>query len=96
MYSAGFAKSALTDAKRALGRGKSSLKTALSRADRAFLEARKQVAVLAPRRGVSPPAADAAGQTSLLEETPAPGIALPEPLLAQEARSFSGSCPTPC
>lgn len=93
MYSAGFAKSALTDAKRALGRGKSSLKTALSRADRAFLEARKQVAVLAPRRGVSPPAADAAGQTSLLEETPAPGIALPEPLLAQEGTVFFRELP---
>ncbi len=93
MYSAGFAKSALTDAKRALGRGKSSLKTALSRADRAFLEARKQVAMLAPRRGVSPPAADAAGQTSLLEETPAPGIALPEPLLAQEGTVFFRELP---
>ena len=93
MYSAGFAKSALTDAKRALGRGKSSLKTALSRADRAFLEARKQVAVLAPRRGVSPPAADAAGQTSLLEETPAPGIALPEPLLVQEGTVFFRELP---
>ena len=93
MYSAGFAKSALTDAKRALGRGKSSLKTALARADRAFLEARKQVAVLAPRRGVSPPAADAAGQTSLLEEIPAPGIALPEPLLAQEGTVFFRELP---
>ena len=93
MYSAGFAKSALTEAKRALGRGKSSLKTALSRADRAFLEARKQVAVLAPRRGVSPPTADAAGQTSLLEETPAPGIALPEPLLAQEGTVFFRELP---
>ena len=93
MYSAGFAKSALTDAKRALGRGKSSLKTALSRADRAFLEARKQVAVLAPRRGVSPPTADAAGQTSLLEETPAPGIALSEPLLAQEGTVFFRELP---
>ena len=93
MYSAVFAKSALTDAKRALGRGKSSLKTALSRADRAFLEARKQVAVLAPRRGVSPPTADAAGQTSLLEETPAPGIALSEPLLAQEGTVFFRELP---
>ena len=93
MYSAEFAKSALTDAKRALGRGKSSLKTALSRADRAFLEARKKVAALAPRRGVSPPAADAAGQTSLLEETSAPGIALPEPLLAQEGTVFFRELP---
>ena len=43
MYSAHFAKSTLTDAKRTLGAGRSALKTALTRADKAFLEARKQV-----------------------------------------------------
>ena len=43
MYSASFAKSSLTEAKRALGRGKSALKTALTRADKAFLERRKQL-----------------------------------------------------
>ena len=43
MYSAEFDKSSLTEAKRALGKGKSALKTALTRADKAFLEVRKRV-----------------------------------------------------
>ena len=43
MYSARFAKSSLTEAKRALGKGKSSLKTALTRADAVFRETRKDV-----------------------------------------------------
>ena len=40
MYSASFSKSGLTDAKRALGKGRSRLKSALTKADKAFLEAR--------------------------------------------------------
>ena len=44
MYSAQFSKSSLTEAKRALGKGKSPLKAALTRADKAFLETRKQTA----------------------------------------------------
>ena len=39
MYSARFCKSSLTDARRAIGKGKSALKTALTKADRGFLEA---------------------------------------------------------
>ena len=91
MYSAGFAKSALTDAKRALGRGKSSLKTALSRADRAFLEARKQVAVLAPRRGISPPAADAGGHGLLPGAARRPAQAAPR--LAGPFAGLAGAKP---
>ena len=41
MYSARFCKSSLTDARRAIGKGKSALKTALTKADRGFLEARR-------------------------------------------------------
>ena len=44
MYSAQFSKSSLTEAKRTLGKGKSPLKAALTRADKAFLETRKQTA----------------------------------------------------
>ena len=49
MYSAQFAKSSLTAAKQALGKGKSSLKTALTKADKVFLAARKACAQAAPR-----------------------------------------------
>ena len=48
MYSASFSKASLTEAKRSLGPGKSALKTALRKADKAFLEARRAVAELAP------------------------------------------------
>ena len=41
MYSARFCKSSLTDAKRTLGKGKSALKTALTKADKAMREARQ-------------------------------------------------------
>ena len=97
MYSALFCKSALTDAKRALGRGKSSLKTALSRADKTFLEARRAVAKLAPRRGTSTPdaAPEETQQASLLDTTPeTPAITLPEPLLAQDGTLFLKELPT--
>lgn len=48
MYSARFCKSSLTDARRAIGKGKSALKTALTKADKGFLEARRAVTKLAP------------------------------------------------
>ena len=54
MYSARFCKSSLTDARRAIGKGKSALKTALTKADKGFLEARRAVTKLAPRRGSAP------------------------------------------
>ena len=50
MYSARFCKSSLTEAKRALGRGKSALKTALNEADKAFLAGRKAVSTLTAAR----------------------------------------------
>ena len=97
MYSAQFSKSSLTDAKRALGKGKSALKTALVRADKAFLEARKQVAALAPRRTLTPdsPAEETAEQTSLLAADASESVlTLPEPLLAQEGTLFTKELPT--
>ncbi|MEI3250073.1 MAG: hypothetical protein V8R95_06645 [Faecalibacterium sp.] len=73
MYSARFCKSSLTDAKRTLGKGKSALKTALTKADKAMREARQACVRLAPRRH----AEDAPGepaQTSLLPEPDASGV----------------------
>ena len=97
MYSASFRKSSLTEAKRALGRGKSSLKTALTKADKAFLETRRTVAKLAPRSGGLVPAAPEtaeAEQTSLLDENAAQAaIALPEPLLAENGTVFFRELP---
>ena len=97
MYSASFQKSSLTEAKRALGRGKSSLKTALTKADKAFLAARRAVAKLAPRRsGVLPAASEAAEaeQTSLLDETAVQEeIVLPEPLFAENGTVFFQELP---
>ena len=97
MYSASFHKSSLTEAKRALGRGKSSLKTALTKADKAFLAARRAVAKLAPRRsGVLPAASEAAEaeQTSLLDETAVQEeIVLPEPLFAENGTVFFQELP---
>ena len=55
MYSARFCKSSLTDARRAIGKGKSALKTALTKADKGFLEARRAVTKLAPRRATTAP-----------------------------------------
>ena len=71
MYSARFCKSSLTEAKRALGKGKSALKTALTKADKALREARKACIQLAPRHSSQTDAADPA-QTSLLPENTAP------------------------
>ena len=96
MYSAAFAKSALTDAKRALGPGKSALKTALQKADRAFREARQAVARKAPRRGSRTGEAPAAEteQTSLLEPPREPAFALPETLFAEDGTVFCTELPT--
>ena len=87
MYSARFCKSSLTEAKRALGKGKSALKTALTKADKALLEARKACIQLAPRHSSQTDAADPA-QTSLLPENTVPALKLPEPLYAQDSTVF--------
>ena len=92
MYSARFCKSSLTDAKRTLGKGKSALKTALTKADKAMREARQACVRLAPRRH----AEDAPGepaQTSLLPEPDASAFALPEPLYAQDGTVFLQELP---
>lgn len=103
MYSARFCKSSLTDARRAIGKGKSALKTALTKADKGFLEARRAVTKLAPRRGsapTEPPTEDLTQQTSLLDTEPAEAaFPLPEPLLAQDGTVFlqelpEGAAPT--
>ena len=94
MYSACFAKSSLTDAKRALGKGKSALKTALARADKTLLEARKVCVRLAPRRSqTDAPEADAV-QTSLLAEDAQPAFELPQPLYAQDGTVFLQELPS--
>ena len=97
MYSARFCKSCLTDARRAIGKGKSALKTALTKADRGFLEARRAVTKLAPRRGSAPtesPTEDLTQQTSLLDtESAEAAFPLPEPLLAQDGTVFLQELP---
>lgn len=100
MYSASFSKASLTEAKRSLGPGKSALKTALRKADKAFLEARRAVAELAPGtalcpRKLPPPRPNRpACWTPRMAET---AFALPEPLFADgRHRSFFGSCPPGC
>ena len=93
MYSASFAKSSLTDAKRALGKGRSSLKTALSKADKAFLEMRKRCVQLAPRRSAADPAEETTSQTSLLPENAASAVELPETFYAREGTVFFKELP---
>ncbi len=96
MYSARFCKSSLTEAKRSLGPGKSALKTALRKADKAFLEARRAVAELAPRHGTLPAEAAPAEakQTSLLDAPEAEtAFALPEPLFAEDGTVFFRELP---
>ena len=96
MYSASFSKTSLTEAKRALGPGKSALKTALRKADKAFLEARRAVAELAPRHGTLPEEAAPAEakQTSLLDAPEAEtAFALPEPLFAEDGTVFFRELP---
>ena len=96
MYSASFSKTSLTEAKRSLGPGKSALKTALRKADKAFLEARRAVAELAPRHGTLPAEAAPAEvkQTSLLDAPEAEtAFALPEPLFAEDGTVFFRELP---
>ncbi|MGN0707302.1 MAG: ATP-dependent DNA helicase [Faecalibacterium sp.] len=98
MYSARFCKSSLTEAKRLLGRGRSALKSALTRADRAFLEARRTCEQLAPR---SPASAENAApeqplQTVLFdsgEPEEAAALALPAVIFAQEGTVFFKELP---
>ena len=94
MYSACFAKSSLTDAKRALGKGKSALKTALTRADKALLEARKACVRLAPRRSQTGAPEQDTAQTSLLAEDALPRFELPQPLYAQDGTVFLQELPS--
>ena len=94
MYSAYFAKSSLTDAKRALGKGKSALKTALTRADKALLEARKACVRLAPRRSQTGAPEQDTAQTSLLAEDAPPLFELPQPLYAQDGTVFLQELPS--
>ena len=93
MYSAQFAKSSLTEAKRALGKGKSSLKTALTKADKVFLAARKACAQAAPRTGAEPAGETEPTQVSLLPAETAPDFALPEPLYARDGTVFLQQLP---
>lgn len=97
MYSARFCKSSLTEAKRALGPGRSGLKTALGRADKVFLAARREADALAPRRKSAPsPAPDAPVQTVLFAEEAASAAEplLPgEPLYAQDGVLFFSQLP---
>ena len=95
MYSARFCKSSLTDAKRALGKGKSTLKTALTKADKALLAARRTCVQLAPRHRTQPGMAeDTAAQTTLLPEAAPPTLELPQPLYAQDGTVFLQALPT--
>ena len=93
MYSAQFAKSSLTEAKRALGKGKNSLKTALTKADKVFLAARKACAQAAPRTGAKPAGETEPAQVSLLPAEAAPDFALPEPLYARDGTVFLQQLP---
>ena len=93
MYSAQFAKSSLTEAKRALGKGKSSLKTALTKADKVFLAARKACAQAAPRTGAEPAGETDPTQVSLLPAETVPDFALPEPLYARDGTVFLQQLP---
>ena len=97
MYSASFEKSSLTEAKRALGPGKSPLKTALQKADKVLLAARRAVVEKAPRRGAvsegsSPPETQ---QTSLLDESAHTEtlFPLPEALFAEDGTVFCKELP---
>ena len=93
MYSARFCKSSLTEAKRALGKGKSSLKTALTKADKVFLAARKACAQAAPRTGAEPAGETEPAQISLLPAEAAPDFALPQPLYARDGTVFLQQLP---
>ena len=105
MYSASFAKSSITEAKRALLRGKNALKGHLLRADRELLALRRAVEALAPRRRAEAASGDApaseppqAEQLGFFDQLPAaqktaPSPALPEPLYAQDGTVFFRELP---
>ena len=105
MYSASFAKSSITEAKRALLRGKNALKGHLLRADRELLVLRRAVEALAPRRRTEAGPGDApaseppqAEQLGFFDQPPAakktaPSPALPEPLYAQDGTVFFRELP---
>ena len=93
MYSAQFCKSSLTEARRALGKGKSSLKTALTKADRLFLDVRRACVQAAPRRGTEASPDEEPLQVSLLADKAEVAFALPEPLFAQDGTVFLQELP---
>ena len=93
MHSAVLAKSAFYDAKKRLGKGKSSLKTALTKADKVFLAARKACAQAAPRTGTEPAGETEPAQVSLLPTEAAPDFALPQPLYARDGTVFLQQLP---
>ena len=93
MYSARFCKSSLTEARRALGKGKSSLKTALTKADRLFLDVRRACVQAAPRRGTEASPDEEPLQVSLLADKAEAAFALPEPLFAQDGTVFLQELP---
>ena len=93
MYSAQFAKSSLSEAKRALGKGKSSLKTALTKADKVFLAARRACSQAAPRTGAEPAGETEPTQVSLLPVETVPDFALPQPLYARDGTVFLQQLP---
>ena len=94
MYSAQFCKSSLTEARRAMGKGKSSLKTALTKADRLFLDVRRACVQAAPRRGTEASPDEEPLQVSLLADKAEAAFALPEPLFAQDGTVFLQELPT--
>ena len=103
MYSARFCKSSLTDARRAIGKGKSALKTALTKADKGFSGSTAGGNEAGPPAGSSAHRTadeDLTQQTSLLDTEPADAaFPLPKPLLAQDGTVFlqelpEGAAPT--
>ena len=88
MYSARFSKSELLEAKRALGKGKSRLKTALSHANEALLAYRKACA----EESGAPPETAPGSQTSLFDEA-GPVQAPAAPADSPEERLFGGQEP---
>ena len=108
MYSASFAKSDITEAKRALLKGKNSLKRHLIRADKELLALRRACEALAPRRGsasvtgseTAPPQVqqmglfdDPAGEAATGSESPEAPSLLPEPIYAQDGTVFFKELP---
>src|SRR5699024_5730848 len=97
----------ITEAKRALLRGKNALKGHLLRADRELLALRRAVEALAPRRRAEAASGDApaseppqAEQLGFFDQLPAatrppPPLPCPSLFTLRTAPSFSGSCRRP-